>query len=269
MSASTIKYASSRLGCSTSTSEKRRARPASAAKAFWKSSGVVAPMHGNSPRENASFSSDAISSAASPTNSWWISSKNSTTRPLAASTSLRSAPMRDASAPRTPVPATSSLTGICTITRSSSDSTSSAAAMRCARPRTMLVLPTPAMPTKHGLLPSRLARTSSACSITASRPTTGSSSPRAAARVKFRPSEVKVGNFCASSSKRSQGSGSFSTGFSSGGGGTARVKVTRCAGRAITGTITPAPFGSGAAVGTGTAEVVSALGALGTLRGGG
>ncbi len=59
-------------------------------------------MVGSSPRAKAILSSEAISSAASPTNSWCISSKNSTTRPRDCATSFLIAPSRAASAPRTP-----------------------------------------------------------------------------------------------------------------------------------------------------------------------
>ena len=75
-------------------------------------------------------------------------------------------------------------------------------AMRCASPRTTLVLPTPAGPTRHGQLPWRLASTSSVRSISASRPRTGSSSPRAAAAVRLRPIDASVGKRFGSSSKR-------------------------------------------------------------------
>ncbi len=100
--------------------------------------------------------------------------------------------------------------GSSTITRSSNDTTSSASAMRWANARTTLVFPTPALPTNMGLLAWRLANTSRACSTSRCRPTTGSSSPRAAASVRFLPRDDSVANFCVSSSKRAaDGGGAF------------------------------------------------------------
>ncbi len=178
----------------------RRASAASARTTRLYSSAVVAPIKASSPRASATFSSAATSS--SPARTSFSSSKKRTTRPALDATSALICAMRSASAPRTPVPARSVVASISTTIRSSSVATSRPSAMRCARPRTTLVLPTPAGPTRHGQFACRLASTSSAWSISASRPNTGSSSPRAAASVRLRPSEDSAGKSLGSRSKR-------------------------------------------------------------------
>ena len=117
-------------------------------------------------------------------------------------TSARRSPMRSASDAAHAGAREQRAGSISMTTRSSSPATSSPSAMRCARPRTTLVLPTPAGPTRHGLFAWRFASTSSVRSISSSRPTTGSSSPCAAASVRFRPSCDSSGNRFGSSANR-------------------------------------------------------------------
>ena len=104
--------------------------------------------------------------------------------------------MRSASAPRLPVPASSSATG--SSTRMRVPPARSSAASWTATPRATLVLPTPAGPTSTGQLAWRFPRISSTCSISGSRPITRSSSERCAARVRLWPRDAKVGKLAGS-----------------------------------------------------------------------
>src|SRR6185436_13428079 len=67
------RYASSRVGSTTSTTENRRPSAASPSTTRLNSSGVVAPTHGSSPRPSAALSSPAISSGTPLHGGWeWL-----------------------------------------------------------------------------------------------------------------------------------------------------------------------------------------------------
>ena len=65
--------------------------------------------------------------------------------------------------------------------------------IRCARPSTIAVLPTPGSPISTGLFLVRRERISTVCSISSARPTTGSSRPERAASVRSCPYSSSVG----------------------------------------------------------------------------
>ncbi len=185
-------------GSRTSTGVNRRSRAGSRSMCFRYSSCVVAPMQGNSPRPSPALSSLAASCGPSPVEpapmTVWISSMKTTTRPSARRTSSWMPRSFSEKEPRSWVPES-------TLAMSSSTSTRGSpwASIRWATPSTMAVLPTPASPTRSGLLVRRFPRTSRVCSTSISRPTSGSSRPAAASSVRLRPSCDSQGNSAGSS----------------------------------------------------------------------
>ncbi len=177
------------MGSDTNTGWKRRASAASFSTCLRYSSSVVAPTQCSSPRASAGFSrleaSMAPSALPAPT-SVCISSMKRMIWPSLASISDSTAFSRSSNSPRYFAPAMSA--------PMSSDSTflsfrlsgTSPLTMRCARPSTMAVLPTPGSPISTGLFLVRRDRTWIVRRISSSRPITGSISPAAAASVKSR-----------------------------------------------------------------------------------
>ena len=173
-------------GSSTMTFWKRRSSAASFSTYLRYSSRVVAPMQCNSPRANAGLSilpaSIAPSALPAPT-MVWISSMNTMIWPSAWAISLSTAFNRSSNSPRYFVPASN-----CAM---SSDNTrfpfkvsgTSPFTMRCAKPSTIAVLPTPGSPINTGLFFVRRCRICIARRISSSRPITGSSLPCCARSV--------------------------------------------------------------------------------------
>ena len=156
---------------------------------FRYSSSVVAPMQRRSPRASAGLSMLAASTAPSappaPTRVCSSSMKRMTL-PAAASISLRTVLSRSSNSPRNFVPAMRAPRSSARIRFSLSDSGTSPAAMRCAIPSTMAVLPTPGSPISTGLFLVRRERTCIARRTSSSRPMTGSSFPLRASSVRSR-----------------------------------------------------------------------------------
>ena len=180
---------SSTDGSPTNTGWKRRSSALSFSMCLRYSSSVVAPMQRSSPRASAGLSMLAASTAPSappaPT-SVCSSSMNRMMPPAAASTSLSTALRRSSNSPRYLVPAISAPRSSARIFLSFSDSGTSPAAMRCAIPSTIAVLPTPGSPISTGLF---LVRRDSTCierRTSSSRPITGSSLPVRASSVRSR-----------------------------------------------------------------------------------
>ena len=121
----------------------------------------------------------SIAPSASPAPSTVCSSStNSTTLPSEATTSASAVFSRCSNWPRNWLPATIPARSSATRRVSRSVSGTSPSAMRSARPSTMAVLPTPASPISTALFLRRRARISTVCSISSSRPITGSMRPR-------------------------------------------------------------------------------------------
>ena len=115
------------------------------------------------------------------------SSMNSTTSPCASWTSLSTAFSRSSNSPRYLAPAMSAPRSRAITRLFLSDSGMSPFTMRCARPSTIAVLPTPGSPISTGLF---LVRRDSTCTTrrtSSSRPITGSSLPLRASSVRSRP----------------------------------------------------------------------------------
>ena len=100
---------------------------------------------------------------------------------------------RSSNSPRYLVPATSEPMSSVRTRLFSSVSGTSPLTMRCARPSTMAVLPTPGSPIRIGLFLVRRERIWMTRSISFSRPMTGSSLSRRAASVRLMPSWSRVG----------------------------------------------------------------------------
>ena len=155
---------------------KRRSNAASDSMYLRYSSKVVAPMHCNSPRARAGLRMLAASTEepADPAPTSMCTSSMNRMLSLfliSAMTLLR----RSSNCPRYIVPATNEPTSSCNTRLSSSGPGISPAAMRCASPSTMAVLPTPGSPMSAGLFFVRRARIWITRSISCSRPMTGSS----------------------------------------------------------------------------------------------
>ena len=95
-----------------------------------------------------------------------------------------SAVSRSSNCPRYLVPATIAVISSITTRLSSKLSGTSSRTIRCARPSTMAVLPTPGSPSKTGLFLVRRLRIVTRRSVSRARPTTVSSSPSAALAVR-------------------------------------------------------------------------------------
>ncbi len=154
------------------------------------SSSVVAPIVWSSPRASSGFSmfdaSSEPSAAPAPT-TVCSSSMKSTMRPSALTISCSTAFRRSSNSPRYFAPATSEPMSSATMRLSLRPSGTSPRTMRCARPSTMAVLPTPGSPMSTGLFLVRRASTWITRRTSSSRPITGSSLPRSASSVRSRP----------------------------------------------------------------------------------
>ena len=171
---------SSTEGSSTSTFWKRRSSAASFSMYLRYSSSVVAPTQCSSPRASAGLSmlpaSMAPSALPAPT-MVCSSSMKTMVWPSSCESSFSTFFRRSSNSPRYLAPAISM--------PMSSDSTrlprrpsgTSSLTMRCARPSTMAVLPTPGSPISTGLFLVRRCSTWITRRISSSRPMTGSSLP--------------------------------------------------------------------------------------------
>ena len=149
------------------------------------SSSVVAPMRRSSPRASSGFTmlpaSIAPSAAPAPT-IVWSSSMKVTTWPSESVISFSTAFSRSSNSPRYLAPATIEPRSSATTRLFFRLSGTSPSTMRLARPSTMAVLPTPGSPISTGLFLVRRESTWMTRRISSSRPMTGSSLPRRAAR---------------------------------------------------------------------------------------
>ncbi len=181
---------SSTVGSPTVTGWKRRSSAASFSMCLRYSSMVVAPMVCSSPRASIGLSmldaSSEPSAAPAPT-TVWSSSMKSTMRPSAVTISWSTAFRRSSNSPRYLAPAMSEPMSSATMRLSFNPSGTSPRTMRCARPSTMAVLPTPGSPISTGLFLVRRASTWMTRRTSSSRPITGSSLPRSASSVRSRP----------------------------------------------------------------------------------
>mmetsp|Transcript_98129 Transcript_98129/g.259178 ORF Transcript_98129/g.259178 Transcript_98129/m.259178 type:complete len:408 (-) Transcript_98129:442-1665(-) len=166
------------------------------------SSMVVAPMSCISPRASAGFKMFAASMAPpsppvppAPTRVW-ISSTIKMMFFLESSTSLMTFLSRSSNSPRYFVPASREARSSCTRRFPSSKSGTSLAAMRCARPSAIAVLPTPGSPMSTGLFFWRRAKIWIARSISSSRPMSLSFSPAATAAVRSLPNSASADSYC-------------------------------------------------------------------------
>ena len=154
---------------------------------FRYSSDVVAPMHCSSPRASAGFSivlaSIAPSAAPAPT-TWWISSMNRMISPSAFRISSITAFSLSSNSPLNLLPATIDPTSSEITFRSFTESGTSPAIIRCAKPSAMAVFPTPASPIITGLFLVLRVRIWMTLLISISRPITGSNFPCSARVVR-------------------------------------------------------------------------------------
>ena len=145
---------SSTDGSPTMTGWKRRSSAASFSMCLRYSSSVVAPTARSSPRASIGLSRLAASTAPSAAPAPTIvcsSSMNRMTWPSASAISFRTAFSRSSNSPRYFEPAISAPMSSATTRRSRSDSGTSPATIRWARPSTIAVLPTPGSPIRTGL----------------------------------------------------------------------------------------------------------------------
>ncbi len=177
----------STLGSSTSTFWKRRSSAASFSMYLRYSSSVVAPMQCSSPRASAGLSmlpaSIAPSALPAPT-MVWISSMKRMVWPSSLAMSLSTALRRSSNSPRYLAPASRPAMSSTSTRLFFRLSGTSPLTMRCARPSTMAVLPTPGSPISTGLFLVRRCRIWIARRISSSRPMTGSSLPMRACSVR-------------------------------------------------------------------------------------
>ena len=154
------------------------------------SSSVVAPTIRSSPRASIGLSmlpaSIAPSAAPAPT-TVCSSSMNVMIWPSLLRISFSTAFSRSSNSPRYFAPATIAPRSSATTRLLRSDSGTSPATMRWARPSTTAVLPTPGSPISTGLFLVRRDSTWITRRISASRPMTGSSLPSRALRVRSTP----------------------------------------------------------------------------------
>ena len=150
-------------GSPTKTGWKRRSSAASFSMCLRYSSRVVAPIARSSPRASIGLSrfaaSTAPSAAPAPT-MVCSSSMKRMTWPSAARISPSTALRRSSNSPRYFEPASSAPMSSAQTRRPLSDSGTSPRTMRCARPSTIAVLPTPGSPISTGLF---LVRRESTC----------------------------------------------------------------------------------------------------------
>ncbi|CFS23773.1 Uncharacterised protein [Mycobacterium tuberculosis] len=179
---------SSTDGSPTYTCWKRRSSAASFSMCLRYSSSVVAPPSRNSPRASIGLIMLPASIAPSPVapapTMVCSSSMNVMIWPAEFLMSSRTALSRSSNSPRYLEPATIEPRSSATMVLSRKLSGTSPATMRCARPSTIAVLPTPGSPISTGLF---LVRRDSTCTtrrISLSRPMTGSSLPSRARAVR-------------------------------------------------------------------------------------
>eukprot|EP00966_Prymnesium_polylepis_P198248 4594178-Prymnesium_polylepis.2 len=115
------------------------------------------------------------------------SSMKRITSPPASATSASTAFSRSSNSPRYLAPATSAPMSSETTRASRMESGTSLSTMRCARPSTIAVLPTPGSPMSTGLFFRRRESTCSVRRISSSRPMTGSSLPARASSLRSVP----------------------------------------------------------------------------------
>ena len=114
----------------------------------------------------------------------WISSMNKMVCPWSLDNSFNTDFNRSSNSPRNFAPASKDAMSRDNTRLPLSESGTSPATMRCAKPSTMAVLPTPGSPIKTGLFLLRRCSTWMARRISSSRPITGSSLPERARSVK-------------------------------------------------------------------------------------
>ena len=181
---------SSTLGSSTFTGWKRRSSAGSFSMCLRYSSSVVAPMVRSSPRASAGLSMlpASIEPSALPAPTMVCSSSmKRMISPCESVTSLMNAFSLSSNSPRNFAPATIAEMSIAISRLFFSDSGTSPATMRRARPSTIAVLPTPGSPMSTGLFFVRRESTCIVRRISSSRPMTGSIFPLRAASVRSRP----------------------------------------------------------------------------------
>ena len=177
----------STLGSPTRIFWKRRSSAASFSMYLRYSSSVVAPMQCSSPRASAGLSMlpASIAPSALPAPTMVCSSSMKTmVWPSSCASSFSTVFRRSSNSPRYLAPASSSAMSSASTRLFLSESGTSPATMRCARPSTMAVLPTPGSPISTGLFLVRRCSTWIARRISSSRPITGSSLPRRARSVR-------------------------------------------------------------------------------------
>ena len=177
----------STVGSATSTFWKRRSSAASFSTYLRYSSSVVAPMQCSSPRASAGLSMLPASMAPSALPAPTIvcsSSMKRMMRPSSSATSFNTDLSRSSNSPRNLAPASRPAMSSTSTRLFFSVSGTSPATMRCARPSTMAVLPTPGSPISTGLFLLRRCNTWMARRISSSRPITGSSLPLRARSVR-------------------------------------------------------------------------------------
>ena len=171
---------SSTDGSLTSTFWKRRSSAASFSMYLRYSSSVVAPTQCSSPRASAGLSmlpaSIEPSALPAPT-TVCSSSMNRITRPSCFARSLSTPLSRSSNSPRNLAPAINAPMSSERMRLSRRLSGTSPLTMRCARPSTIAVLPTPGSPISTGLFLVRRCSTWMVRRISSSRPITGSSLP--------------------------------------------------------------------------------------------
>ena len=177
----------STLGSSTRIFWKRRSSAASFSMYLRYSSSVVAPTQCSSPRASAGLSmlpaSMAPSALPAPT-MVCSSSMKTMVWPSSLASSFSTVFRRSSNSPRYLAPASSAAMSSDSTRLPLSDSGTSPATMRWARPSTMAVLPTPGSPISTGLFLVRRCSTWIARRISSSRPITGSSLPWRARSVR-------------------------------------------------------------------------------------
>ena len=155
------------------------------------SSSVVAPTSRSSPRASIGLSMLPASIAESPVapapTTVCNSSMNVTTWPSEALISSRTALSRSSNSPRYFAPATMAARSRLISRLPRSDSGTSPSTIRCARPSTTAVFPTPGSPMRTGLFLVRRDNTWMTRRISPSRPITGSRRPARAAAVRSVP----------------------------------------------------------------------------------
>mmetsp|Transcript_42594 Transcript_42594/g.93337 ORF Transcript_42594/g.93337 Transcript_42594/m.93337 type:complete len:338 (+) Transcript_42594:406-1419(+) len=185
-----IETVASTLGSPTCTGCMRRSNAESFSTSRY-SVCVVAPMQRSSPRASTGLSRLAASIAPSalpaPSTKCTSSMKRMIPGGGAAATSANTAFSLSSNSPRWLAPATSEPMSRVRSAMFCSPSGTSLARMRCARPSTTAVLPTPGSPTSTGLFFVRRVRIWMTRRISSSRPITGSSFPSAACATKSIP----------------------------------------------------------------------------------